>query len=270
VADSDGDGIPDGTDNCRYDPNPEQEDQDGDDFGDACDPCPDDPTCPWDGDECEEECAQLNAQLIDQMEEWGGVLCEWVTQCLCYPPACSLLDGDWEPPPACEELTERMAEAAEELSPASDEFMTIGCDRCVLDPVPPLPCEIPVPEDPCDAVVCPEGQLCVPFSGECIDLSGEEPDPCELMTCPQGYTCNLMAGQCCHPQTGECVAPGWEVDPCELISCPEDYPCSLEAGCCYNTETGECVPPLWDWDVCQFITCLDGQTCNPDTGLCEP
>ena len=40
VGDFDGDGIPEGTDNCRDTYNPEQEDSDGDDFGDACDNCP--------------------------------------------------------------------------------------------------------------------------------------------------------------------------------------------------------------------------------------
>jgi hypothetical protein len=37
VADSDGDGVPDRTDDCREQPNPDQRDADGDGFGDACD-----------------------------------------------------------------------------------------------------------------------------------------------------------------------------------------------------------------------------------------
>lgn len=40
LADFDGDGIPDGLDNCPSDPNPEQEDLDGDGTGDICDNCP--------------------------------------------------------------------------------------------------------------------------------------------------------------------------------------------------------------------------------------
>jgi hypothetical protein len=41
AIDSDGDGIPDGCDNCPANPNPDQLDADGDGRGDACDPCPD-------------------------------------------------------------------------------------------------------------------------------------------------------------------------------------------------------------------------------------
>jgi hypothetical protein len=41
VADSDDDGIPDSLDNCRFIPNPQQDDRDGDGSGDLCDNCPD-------------------------------------------------------------------------------------------------------------------------------------------------------------------------------------------------------------------------------------
>jgi hypothetical protein len=40
AADSDGDGVDDGSDNCMDDPNPGQEDGDGDGAGDVCDVCP--------------------------------------------------------------------------------------------------------------------------------------------------------------------------------------------------------------------------------------
>lgn len=39
-ADTDGDGIPDSSDNCPTTANPDQADSDGDGIGDACDPCP--------------------------------------------------------------------------------------------------------------------------------------------------------------------------------------------------------------------------------------
>ena len=38
--DSDGDGVPDGPDNCPAVPNPDQADNDGDGIGNACDPSP--------------------------------------------------------------------------------------------------------------------------------------------------------------------------------------------------------------------------------------
>jgi len=50
AADSDGDGVPDGDDNCPDDANPGQEDEDGDGLGDVCDACPVDPDNDIDGD----------------------------------------------------------------------------------------------------------------------------------------------------------------------------------------------------------------------------
>jgi Ca2+-binding RTX toxin-like protein len=47
--DSDGDGVPDATDNCPTVPNPGQEDSDGDGIGDACDPTPGAPDSDGDG-----------------------------------------------------------------------------------------------------------------------------------------------------------------------------------------------------------------------------
>ncbi|MGI6375238.1 MAG: Ig-like domain-containing protein [Anaerolineae bacterium] len=43
VADADGDGVPDASDNCPAVANPGQADSDGDGVGDACDGCPNDP-----------------------------------------------------------------------------------------------------------------------------------------------------------------------------------------------------------------------------------
>jgi hypothetical protein len=48
--DSDGDGIPDNSDNCPAVPNPDQADGDEDAVGDACDPCPLDSLNDADGD----------------------------------------------------------------------------------------------------------------------------------------------------------------------------------------------------------------------------
>ena len=48
--DTDGDGVPDASDNCPYTPNPDQADADHDGVGDACDACPADPLNDADGD----------------------------------------------------------------------------------------------------------------------------------------------------------------------------------------------------------------------------
>jgi hypothetical protein len=50
LTDTDGDGVPDISDNCPGVPNPDQEDTDDDGIGDACDLCPSDFTNDSDGD----------------------------------------------------------------------------------------------------------------------------------------------------------------------------------------------------------------------------
>lgn len=50
TIDSDGDGIPDGCDNCPNTPNPDQSDIDSDGIGDVCDACPNEATTDEDGD----------------------------------------------------------------------------------------------------------------------------------------------------------------------------------------------------------------------------
>lgn len=49
-VDTDGDGVPDASDNCPLDDNPDQADGDGDSVGDVCDDCPSDPLPEADGD----------------------------------------------------------------------------------------------------------------------------------------------------------------------------------------------------------------------------
>jgi hypothetical protein len=51
-VDSDGDGVPDTSDNCPSTANPDQHNADGDFAGDACDPYPDDPQ---DGVNCDDD-----------------------------------------------------------------------------------------------------------------------------------------------------------------------------------------------------------------------
>ncbi len=64
--DTDGDGIPNASDNCPSIPNPTQADADGDGVGDACDPCPNNPDCDGDGlNDGQEIATGLNPRVPD-------------------------------------------------------------------------------------------------------------------------------------------------------------------------------------------------------------
>lgn len=69
-ADCDGDGVPDGIDNCICDPNQDQQDTDGDGAGDVCDPCDD---LDEDG-VCDEEDNCLGVSNPDQLDSDGDGL----------------------------------------------------------------------------------------------------------------------------------------------------------------------------------------------------
>jgi hypothetical protein len=73
TTDSDGDGIPDDTDNCINTPNPDQEDSDGDTIGDLCDPAP---QCPGtDESQCQSQPLPIQPEL--HCEGWMSD--DWVT-----------------------------------------------------------------------------------------------------------------------------------------------------------------------------------------------
>jgi len=82
--DSDGDYIPDGSDNCPDDYNPGQEDLDGDDVGDACDP----QTCGNGIIEELEECDDSN--LVDG----DGCSSNCMLECTPEPEVCDGIDND--------------------------------------------------------------------------------------------------------------------------------------------------------------------------------
>ena len=219
TTDTDGDGVPDGVDNCRFLFNADQEDTDGDTFGDGCDECPTDPTCPRSGGECENECVELNTRSCEIIEPFF----EWFCDCWnCPPPDCSL--ADFEPPPRCLEPNEFLSDAfTEEMQSISDQFTVLGCDRCNLEPCAPPPCEIQ-PIDICDFITCPVGQTCNSETGQCCDsVTGECQEGCLFSGCPEG--------QFCDPLSGECVELP-EFDLCPFIPCPEDQTCNLQTGQC--------------------------------------
>ncbi len=217
TSDTDDDGIPDGVDNCRFLSNPDQEDEDDDTFGDKCDPCPADPTCPADGDQCENECVDLNAQICASMDALGQGVCS-LFDCLCTGSECDLSEmlgaGD-----CVDSIASGGFDAdQQELDSLSEDFRNLGCDRCVLTPCDPFPCEIPEFAFPCASVTCPDGQFCNPGTGACQGM----PSPCDFITCPPGQTCDPESTLCCDDVTHVCEPPGL----CSFINCPTGQTCN--------------------------------------------
>ncbi len=109
--------------------------------------------------------------------------------------------------------------------------------------------------DPCDDVVCEDGEICV--SGSCV-----VDDPCADVACDVNEVCvdgecvaiDLCEGvECAADETcvdGECVV----IDPCAGVECDADETC-IE---------GECVA----LDPCEGVDCSEGESCV--AGECVP
>ncbi|MFQ5589709.1 MAG: thrombospondin type 3 repeat-containing protein [Phycisphaerae bacterium] len=143
TVDTDGDGVPDGSDNCRFEPNSDQADADEDTFGDVCDPCPDDPECP--SSDCE-VCQDLLNEFFDVLfaafdcDLWQACIDE-MRACIpedCTTPECFAAQNcDESSLPSCSELSDRQSDAWQDLEQIEgdvntfiDDFTTQGCDRC--------------------------------------------------------------------------------------------------------------------------------------------
>ena len=96
VTDTDGDGVPDYTDNCPTVPNPGQEDGDADGIGNVCDNCPtvanqsqSDVDMDGKGDVCD-NCPNIcNSQQLDADNDGIGDVCDTTPGCGgCGQPAC--------------------------------------------------------------------------------------------------------------------------------------------------------------------------------------
>lgn len=256
IVDSDGDGIPDGVDICRYLSDPDQEDRDGDRFGDLCDPCPDDPTCPQSGDECETVCRDINDELLAANAALAPVLCEMISTCLCLPPSCDPLS--FVMPERCAQLTSELTTSTTDSLCLYTRFTGWGCDRCVLPTPPPPSCP-----DPCETTTCPQGQKCLQFLGCFPDFDF---DLCAIANCPAGQGCDPKNGQCCEDPNGGCPLPTFDL--CGFVTCPVGSQCNPATGQCWNPETGECFEQEINADPCKFVTCPAGSQCNPATGQC--
>ena len=178
-------------------PNRDQADSDGDTFGDECDPCPDDATCPVSGGECEGECVELNEELLAVWSVQGAKICEVFTNCICLPPDCDASTNELTE--ECIDLTNQVTANSPAMTCLFTQFMGKGCDRCLLEPITPLPCE-----DPCETTTCPEGQSCLPFLGCAAVPAVDQPETgnlCEQITCEAGFVCESSTGTCWNPET---------------------------------------------------------------------
>ena len=122
-------------------------------------------------------------------------------------------------------------------------------------------CDVDIPVDPCQAVVCDTGSRCI--SGECVDN-------CLYSNCPAGTSCNQTDGNCYTDRflctdnghcsegqvclLGKCYTPiqPSQGSPCTGVVCGEGKVC--QGGICVFS------------DPCQDVSCSAGETCIQ--GLC--
>lgn len=141
ATDSDGDGVPDSTDNCPDVSNSDQADSDGDEVGDACDGCPNDPN-KIDPGEC--GCGNPESCVVEGPCPQDG-FCDSTS-----PPSCWLTDPDCGPPEInCDDI------------PESLNFGSVEIGEC---------------SSPQSFIIINEGN--VPLSGNVINTGGPAPFVC--------------------------------------------------------------------------------------------
>ncbi len=127
----------------------------------------------------------------------------------------------------------------------------------------------------CEGVDCPEGEVCDPATGTCVDR-------CDEVNCPEGMVCRL--GRClednCYGlgcQSGErCRRGRCEPDPCASVDCAEgtfcregrcERPCETACPVDARCEDGACVPLGCSGGCGEDASCVEGD-CIPNR--CDP
>jgi hypothetical protein len=201
--DGDGDGIPDGSDNCRTIPNADQANADGDAVGDACDPCSADPRDDLDRDGLcgdRDNCAGVaNPTQADADGDGRGDACD---NCPANANAAQT-DGDADGVgDACDNCA---AITNPSQSDADNDHLGDACDACPGDPV----------NDPDGDGICARSDNCPAAANagqEDRDGDGVG-DACD--NCPG--TVNLAQGDGDHDGLGDVC------DNCRFASNPDQH-----------------------------------------------
>jgi len=267
--------------------------------GESCASCPADCFCPTGS--CVDRCGDYNWEETCQCDDGCAFegdccsdFCEWcggIYPNLCCEPECEGKEcGDDECGGSCGECEEPMVECVEgqcelvcdclddeDCLPVEDFDLCNGKLVCGL--TTPCKCEL----DPDSVVECPDGQTCIPETGECCQPS------CEGKSCDEDDGCGGKCGECpveCsnHGQCGEgqlCLGEpeGWppmevcgicgdiEDCHCAIPSWPDQYGCATDAECEQNFMCGDqcddcpvtcpkCVHGWCAYDTFDDVMCL--------------
>jgi hypothetical protein len=257
--DADGDGWPDGRDNCVNVPNESQADADGDGFGDACD-------ADLDGDR------MVTAADVDAVLECEGAD-------LTLRPALSEpveIRGMNRPEPAPFDVARALACRAMDLD--GNGVVDAADTRLAQDAIglPPGPSAYQPQVSACAPGVCDDGDPCTidrcdPISGRCLHLAEacDDDNPCTSDTCdPADGTCthapvicddgNACTEDACDEAYGTCrftpVPDG--------AGCDDGSACTVRDTCLGGVCAGVPQVACDDGDPCTV------DTCDPATGQC--
>ncbi len=287
-TDSDGDGVPNDSDNCAGIANANQTDSDGDGLGDVCDACPAIPisqTC-LNGDVCmgEGQVACTDAVTISVCT--GGTL---VAQTTCNAPA-----------DACHQAGSCSAGACVQNVKANGTVCSDG-DACTTgDKCMSGSCQAGTPVT-CAGDQCHDAGTCNPSTGACDNAAKANGTACnDGSACTQSDTCQngscnganpvvcSASDQChvagtCNPTSGACSNPVkpqgsscndgsacTQSDTCQAGNCTGANPVVCAAGDqCHgagqcDAATGACSNPA----LADGTTCNDGDACS-QTDTCQ-